>query len=317
MRKTLARVAPVIVFAAAAHAATLVAPGIQLIQGSFVPGSQPDGNSVVIDAPEGLIVVDTGRHPEHTNAIVEYANSAKKPVAAIINTHWHLDHIGGNLLLRNAFPHVKVYATGAFGEARTGFLANYRKQLADVIPKTADAAARRSYEAEAALIDSGDRLAPDVIIPASRPQVFAGRTLDVHVTSHAVTAADIWLFDPKTRTLIAGDLVTLPATFLDTACPEGWKSVLDEIARIDFEKLIPGHGAPMTRADFERYRIAYSNLLACAAGSSEKRTCIDGWIAGVGPLVAESDRKFTRSLMDYYVDVLRADPAKVARLCGG
>ena len=26
------------------------------------PGSQPDGNSVIIDAPEGFVVVDTGRH---------------------------------------------------------------------------------------------------------------------------------------------------------------------------------------------------------------------------------------------------------------
>ena len=31
---------------------------------------------------------------------------------------------------------------------------------------------------------------------------------------------------------------------------------------------------------------------------------------------ADGDRKFAGSLMDYYVGVLRADPAKVAKLCG-
>ena len=39
------------------------------------PGSQPDGTSVVIDAPAGLIVVDTGRHAELialARAMLEY-----------------------------------------------------------------------------------------------------------------------------------------------------------------------------------------------------------------------------------------------------
>src|SRR4051794_352511 len=43
--------------------ATTIASGVDLIAGAFVPGSQPDGNSVVFTGPNGLVVVDTGRHP--------------------------------------------------------------------------------------------------------------------------------------------------------------------------------------------------------------------------------------------------------------
>lgn len=46
--------------------ASPLAAGVELVRGRFVPGSQPDGNSVVLRAPGGLVVIDTGRHAEHT-----------------------------------------------------------------------------------------------------------------------------------------------------------------------------------------------------------------------------------------------------------
>ena len=42
-----------------------IASGVHLLPGGFPPGRGPDGNTVVFDAPDGLIVVDTGRHAWH------------------------------------------------------------------------------------------------------------------------------------------------------------------------------------------------------------------------------------------------------------
>src|SRR4051812_22507075 len=75
-----------------------------LIPGQFGPSSSPDGNSIFLDAPEGLILVDTGRHPEHTERLLAYARERGRPIAAIVNTHWHLDHSSGNAMVRAAFP---------------------------------------------------------------------------------------------------------------------------------------------------------------------------------------------------------------------
>ena len=44
-----------------------------LIPGAVPLDSGPDGNTIVLDAPKGLIVFDTGRHPEHAQAILDYA----------------------------------------------------------------------------------------------------------------------------------------------------------------------------------------------------------------------------------------------------
>ena len=85
--------------------ATLLAPGTYLIEGATTPNRQPDGNSInVIMAPAGLIVFDSGRHPEHAQAILDFARSQHRPIAAIVNSHWHLDHVGGNPRLRAAYP---------------------------------------------------------------------------------------------------------------------------------------------------------------------------------------------------------------------
>jgi glyoxylase-like metal-dependent hydrolase (beta-lactamase superfamily II) len=280
-----------------------------------VPGTQPDGNTIIFKAPEGLVVVDTGRHVEHTQAIVDYARSLGNPVAAIVNTHWHLDHIGGNAMLRDAYPRLRVYASHAIAGAMIGFLADYRKQLEEMISRTEDADLKKTFRTEVALIDAGPKLAPDEVVWTSGTRSIAGRKLQLNLAKNAATAGDVWIFDPKTKTVVSGDLVTLPAPFLDTACPKGWRSALASIAKTDFKVLIPGHGAPMSRKGFDAYRGAFDDLLDCAATDRTGKVCVDAWIAATRPLARGEDERFTRSLMDYYVGLLRSDPAKITARC--
>ena len=294
-----------------------VAPGVDLIPGAFVQGRQPDGNSVIFRTGEGLVVVDTGRHAEHTQRIVDYAQAAGVPIRAVVNSHWHLDHVGGNPRIRAAYPDVRIYASGAIDDAMHGFLADYHKQLEGAIAHGKDDAQVQTWRGELAIIDSGSALYPDVTIDKSQSLRLAGREFQIHLQSHAVTAGDIWLFDPKTKVLAAGDLVTLPVPFLDTACPSRWRDALGTLAKQDFKALVPGHGAPMSRAQFETYRHAYANLLACASSGRAKSVCIDGWVSDAQPLLSADASKFAKSLLDYYVDKsLRADPAQTKKLCG-
>lgn len=280
-------------FAVAVAAAPVeVAPGVHLLRGEFVPGRQPDGNTVIFQRPGGAIVVDTGRHAAHTRAILDFA----KP-KAVINTHWHLDHIGGNALIRREVPAVKIYASAALGDALKGFLANYAKQLEDVITKTSGEEQQR-YRTELALIQSGKQLAPDEVVTETR----VVDSLEIHLEKDAVTAGDLWILDRKTGILVAGDLVTLPVPFLDTAKPLVWKDALARLAKVEFTRLVPGHGPVMTREDFAQYRTAYDNLLACAASSRTNEECASGWLKDAGALLADTDPAFIRQALGYYLD---------------
>ena len=301
-----------------ASGATELAPGVDLIPGTFVAGTQPDGNTVVLKGADGLIVFDTGRHPEHTQKIIDFATAAKQPVAAIVNSHWHLDHVGGNVLLRKTYPGLHVYASPAIEDAMHGFLANYHSQLEDAIRQAGDDTAKQApWRAELALIDAGPTLFPDQRITATAKLAIAGRNVRLGYESRAVTAGDVWLFDTSTGVLASGDLVTLPAPLFDTACAQHWKTALGDLANADFSVLVPGHGAPMHRAEFATYRRAFDDLLECASGKSDKQACIDGWMRDAATLIPASDDKLARTLLDYYVDgSLRAPAAQQTKLCG-
>jgi glyoxylase-like metal-dependent hydrolase (beta-lactamase superfamily II) len=300
----------------ASAASMPVAPGVNLIAGAFVPGQQPDGNSVLIRAPHGLIVIDTGRHIQHTQQIIDFARQANLPIEAIINSHWHLDHIGGNSRIRALYPGVQIYASDALTGAMDGFLARYKKYLEGVIEKSPHDPNTQASRDELAIIDNAPSASPTEVVTKSGNRAIAGYPLVLHLESNSVTAGDVWVFDPATRVLIAGDLVTLPVPFLDTACPARWGIALGDLNNTNFKIIIPGHGPPMHRREFNRYRHAYDGLLACSHSTRSKNECIDGWLDDAGSLIPDKDRSYAKSMLDSYMDTsLRANPANIAKLC--
>ena len=288
----------------------------------FIPGavpldSGPDGNTIVLDAPRGLIVFDTGRHPEHAQAIMDYAKVRHRPIAAIVNSHWHLDHTTGNWDIRQAYPHVDVYASGALKGALETFLAdskaNAEKMLAD--PKTTPAARDQILRGRAVL-DHPERIAPNHVIARSGRMTIAGRSLGVHLAKFAATEGDVWLYDAKSRTVIAGDLVVGLVPFMDTACAEGWSRALGEIARLPFTTLIPGHGDPMTRADFLLWRSAYDNFVDCGHSTRPGKECIQGWSRDAAKFIDAAHKDYANGAAGYYLQTrLRSSAEEQQRYC--
>ncbi|RPI14182.1 MAG: MBL fold metallo-hydrolase [Lysobacterales bacterium] len=294
----------------AAPVAKGVAPGVWMIPGGIRPDLQPDGNTVVFEAPEGLVVVDTGRHEWHRAAILRLARERGRPVAAVVNTHWHLDHVSGNPGLRAAYPGLRVHASVAINGALEGFLAESAKDAAAYLsdPQVPEAT-REDIRADLRTIENGAALRPDVAIERSGVLHIGGRDFAVHLARDAVTAGDVWLYDESSRVAVLGDLVTLPAPFLDTACPEGWRAALEEVTGVPFEVAIPGHGRPMSREEVARYRGALDGFVDCARSTAPAADCATRWTEAVEPLfedVAEDEPR-ARGLARYYVDMLRAN----------
>ena len=277
----------------------------------------PDGNTIVLDAPDGLIVVDTGRSLQHAQAILDYAKQRRRPIAAIVNSHWHLDHTTGNYDIRRVFPKVRVYASDAIEGALAGFLPRGRAQgdkiLAD--PKT-PAGQRKQIMRGRYRIDHPDTLRPTDVVTKTATMRIAGRQLDVHLAKFAATEGDVWIYDRKTRTAIVGDLVVGLVPFMDSACPDGWSKALREIARTPFTTLIPGHGAVMTRTDFAQWRMAFDGLVSCGRSSQPQRACIAGWMRSAARFIPADHRNYAREAAGYYIDTrLRSSPAEQQKFC--
>jgi glyoxylase-like metal-dependent hydrolase (beta-lactamase superfamily II) len=287
-----------------------IGPGTWLIAGGVLPARQPDGNTVVFEAPQGLIVVDTGRHEWHRAAILALAAERGRPIVAVINTHWHLDHVSGNPALRATFPQLRVYASNAIDGALAGFLASSAREYANYLddprfPETL----REDIRADIVTIENGVGLKPDEVISTSTPMNLGGRTLQLNLARDAVTSGDVWLYDEQNGVAVLGDLVTLPVPFLDTACPEGWRAALTQITSTPFAIAIPGHGAPMAPADVARYRQAFEAFIVCAHSTRSKDSCATSWIEDVRALPAHDAMALERAkvMSANYVELLRTN----------
>jgi glyoxylase-like metal-dependent hydrolase (beta-lactamase superfamily II) len=301
--------------AQAAVAPLEVVDGVWLVPGGVRANRQPDGNTVVIDTGRGLVVVDTGRHAWHRDAIVALAIDQRQDIVAIVNTHWHLDHVSGNPSLREAYPRLRVYGSNAMDGALEGFLAqSARDSAAYINDESIPAPMREDIAADAATVANGAALRPDVVIERSGPIKIGGRKFELHLVRNAVTAGDLWLYEPRARVAVLGDLVTLPAPFLDTACPQGWLEALQAIERTDFKTAIPGHGEPLSRSQLATYRSALNGFIDCAASTQPAATCASQWLAAIGPLLPEPAGEAARAhgLASHYVDLLRANDGRSA-----
>ncbi len=286
-----------------------------MIRGVPMPGRGPDGNTVVIDAPDGLIVIDTGRHTQHSDKILAFARERKRPIAAIINTHWHLDHSSGNRRLKAAYPNARLYTTTAIDRALGpgGFLVRDLDNVKRMIETTTDEVRRDEMQIFVATMDNRDSLRPDVPLSKSAAVSMAGRILDIRVTDKAASDADVWVFDAATRVAVVGDLVVVPVPYFETACPDRWKAALDDVWATAFETAVPGHGRALKRPEFDAYRQSFGKFIACVRTDSPAPQCAAVWADGIAASLLDGDpkrRAAVASGAEYYVGFLRKGGGK-------
>lgn len=294
-----------------------LAEGVWLLPGSFERGRQPDGNSLLLQGSDGLLIVDSGRHAEHAAALIAWVGERRQPLRAVINTHWHLDHLGGNIALRRFAPGLRALGSAALrdavGRQMPDSEAELRSMLAD--PAT-DAQTRRIVEIDLALYAGRAAFLPDELVDGPAHAVeLAGRRLSVGV-ERGVSGGDVWVLDHASGVLAVGDFVTLPVPFFDTACPAEWQATMRRLEALPFERVLPGHGPLMSRADFKRYLGALDQLLSCAASERDLADCSAGWIADLGPLLpAAAQRSIAPMLGHYFKERLRVSADQRQRYC--
>ena len=150
-------------------------------------------------------------------------------------------------------------------------------------------------------------------------RTLGGRVLHINLAKDAATSGDVWLYGEK-----SGRRVRRPghfaAPFLDTACPDGWKIALAQVAATPFKTAIPGHGAPMTQMQFLLYRQAFETFIDRANSATAEKICASRWASSVQPLLAPNSQEGqqTKGTAAYYVDMLRANGgrSKSARRSG-
>ena len=164
-----------------------------------------------------------------------------KPISHVILSHVHPDHIFGSVAFADDRP---VFA----GHQRlAGVLVErgefYRRELADLLgsPELA-----------------GDYVMPSLFV-ADRAEIdLGGRVLELRAHATAHTDNDLTVFDRKTATLWAADLLFVGRVPSLDGSLTGWLRAMDALRAIPAARAVPGHGPesvtwPGGLADQTRY----------------------------------------------------------------
>ncbi len=190
-------------------------------------------NNIVLKSRDGHVVVDSG-YVKHEALTLELLASkyalADEPLAKLVNTHCHSDHMGGNAAIQK------------------------RYDCPIALPED-EASVVAQWDTKALLLDYADQTAPRFVADETlrRDDTHVWGDLEWRVVAapgHDMRA--VVFYNPEHGILISGDalwqngygFVMPPA--IDPAALAATRATLEALVKLDIRVVIPGHGDVFT-----------------------------------------------------------------------
>lgn len=326
-----------------------VADGIYLYRTAPYGEVGLDGNSIaIISKDDGVLVFDTNGTPSAAAAVLADIRSlTSQPVRYIVNSHWHWDHWYGTEVYARAFPNVEIIAHEktrammagpaiAFNKPGLdsqlpGYLLQLEQRIARAEaatpppPDLSSEALRANGELarmKQALADGKFFLEQKTSVHHTLPTRtytdkltlrLGDREIQVRHHDRAVTPGDTFLYLPKEKIVITGDLLVNPVSFALSSYPTGWIKTLEYIDSLDTAIIVPGHGEPLRDESLLKATLAvFKELMQRGADAKARGLDPDAARAEIMPQIKELmvaitgdvpavNRAFETQLVDWFL----------------
>ena len=257
-----------------AHKFEKVAEAVYFSTGT---GSMNTGsNGAVIVNADDVLIVDPGITPAAARAfIADVKTLTSKPVKYVVDTHYHYDHafgnqvfgpdvtvIGHDMTRRHLMSNVmqqRTYMTNGAGAIATTFT-----RLRDQIAKATDPKEKAVLERQLAIhqqyADDQKNIkptAPTTTLTNDLTLHRGGRDIQIRFVGRAHTDGDVVVFLPQEKIVATGDMVTNGLSYTGDAFVQEWPATLETLNTLDFDTVMPGHGAVFKGKDHNRNLQAY------------------------------------------------------------
>ena len=227
-------------------------------------------NSMIIVNDDHAMLVDTSVTPAAARKLLAEikVTVTDKPIRYVFNTHFHFDHAHGNQLFGDdveiiGHDYVRAQHLANPLEQRTNrtFSAAIPPQidrLKTQIAETTNATERarlemdlRVREAHWNAIQETRVKPPNVTYSDTMTLVKGGREVQLHFVGRGHTGGDTMVFLPEDRIVFTGDFfVGSPSTnglpYMGDGFVDEWPASLQALKGLDFDLIVPGHGAPFS-----------------------------------------------------------------------
>jgi glyoxylase-like metal-dependent hydrolase (beta-lactamase superfamily II) len=306
---------------------TELSPGIFLFSRAGYGDVGLDGNSIVVTSRDGVLVFDTNGTPSAAAAVLsEIRTLTDQPVRWIVNSHWHWDHWYGTETYQQAFPDVRVVSHEKNRQMMIGPALAFNKPfLEEQLPAYIQTVEKRAAEsanlkpmldADKAFFEEKKhvRLVMPNVTFSDRLVIELGeRHIEVLNYGRGVTPGDTFVYLPKEKLLLLGDLIVNPITFALSGYPTEWLRVLERVDAIDAATIVTGHGPPLhdktlLRATMEVFRVLLREGKAAKAKGLDPDQAKEAILPGLHDLMVTitGDRPaynsaFKSQLVDWYL----------------
>ena len=225
-------------------------------------------NGSVIINEDDVLLVDSHMTPAASWALLkELKKITDKPVRYVVNTHFHFDHAHGNQtfgddveIIGHKFTREQL-VSGASMEGRAwdlfvGGLPDRIKETESKLQTAIDDIDATDSDTEAELRkqltvlkhyqDATNAVVPTpptITLTKRITLIRGGREIQLLFFGRGHTGGDVVVYLPQEKVIATGDLLTGGLNYMGNAYLNEWADTLEELKNLDFDVVLPGHGA--------------------------------------------------------------------------